>query len=80
ARNAGLSTRQSKKGAHLTTLEREVLRLVVEGRTAKEIAAMLRISPRTSEYHKRQVMHKLGAHNSSDLVRIELRDNFVMEN
>jgi DNA-binding NarL/FixJ family response regulator len=78
-RNSGIAGQQGDNGGGLTIREREVLRLVAEGRTAKEIATLLRISPRTSEFHKRQLMLKLGVRTSVDLVRIALRDRFVIE-
>jgi len=53
----------------LTARERQVAALLAEGRTAKEIAARLGISPRTVDAHKRHLMEKVGARNSLEAVR-----------
>lgn len=54
----------------LTPREREVLSLVVTGRSNKSIAGELKISPRTVEVHRTRVIRKLRAENTADLVRI----------
>ena len=59
----------AEKLDHLTPRELEVLKHVVEGLHAKEIATELRISPRTVEVHKTRIMEKLGARNVAELVR-----------
>ena len=56
----------------LTTREREVLHLAVEGRTYPEIAAVLGISPRTVETHRTHLMQKLGLRTKTDLIRYAL--------
>ena len=53
----------------LTKRETEVLRLVVSGKTNKQIAEMLNRTERTVEYHRNRMMRKLGAHSAADLVR-----------
>ncbi len=53
----------------LTRREAEVLKLIVSGKTNKEIAKALCRSRRTIEYHRNSVMRKLGAHNAVDLVK-----------
>jgi DNA-binding NarL/FixJ family response regulator len=52
----------------LTPRQREVLQLVAEGRTMKEVAAILKISPRTAESHKYEIMEILGATTTAALV------------
>jgi FixJ family two-component response regulator len=52
----------------LTSREREVLELVLAGRTSKEIANALAISPRTAEAHRRSLLHKFGAASAKELV------------
>jgi DNA-binding NarL/FixJ family response regulator len=65
----------------LTTREREVLQLSAEGNTSGEIAACLGISTRTAETHRSHLMHKLGLHTQSDLIRYALRRGILpMEN
>lgn len=56
----------------LTIRETEVLDLVVEGKTTKEIARILEISPRTVDIHRAHVMEKTRADNLADLVRMVL--------
>jgi DNA-binding NarL/FixJ family response regulator len=53
----------------LTERELQVLRLVVDGLSNKEIAQELTISPKTASVHRTNIMQKLGARNSADLVR-----------
>jgi FixJ family two-component response regulator len=56
----------------LTRREREVTELLITGKTSKEIAAMLRASPRTVEGHRRMVFLKMGVSSASQLVRLVL--------
>ena len=60
-------------GAKLTRREREVLKLIGEGCTNKQGAQKMQISPRTFESHRAEVMRKLGARNTADLVRAALQ-------
>lgn len=53
----------------LTPRQREVLQLVAEGHSAKEIARLLHISPRTAEFHKARLMETLEATSTAELVR-----------
>lgn len=57
----------------LTPRERELLELVVAGRLSKEIAASLRISERTVANHRANLIQKMGAVNTADLVRMAVR-------
>ena len=61
----------------LTTREREVLQLSAEGHTNSEIAARLGISTRTAETHRSRLMHKLGLHTQSDLIRYALKRGII---
>lgn len=63
--------------ALLTARQREVLQLVAEGRSAKEIAALLRLSPRTVEFHKACIMDRLDLRSHADLVREAVRHGLV---
>jgi DNA-binding NarL/FixJ family response regulator len=60
-------------GSELTPRQREVLQLVAEGRSAKQIAATLRISRRTAEFHKARLMSTLGVHNTAELIQYAIR-------
>ncbi|MDI1307991.1 MAG: response regulator [Methylotenera sp.] len=62
--------------AELTERERDVMALAVQGHSNKEIARQLGISHRTVEIHKSKVMHKTGATNLLDLVRIAHEGDF----
>jgi two-component system response regulator NreC len=62
---------------HLTDREREVLKLVVEGNTAKEIAEIMVISPKTVEWYKTSLMNKLNIHNKADLIRYAIRKRII---
>lgn len=57
----------------LTPRQREIVRLLVDGRSAKEIARLLDISHRTVEYHKYQAMEALGVSTNAELIQIALR-------
>ncbi len=59
--------------AALTPRQREILQLLTEGRSAKEIGDTLAISARTVEFHKYQVMEKLNLHTNAELVHFSLK-------
>lgn len=61
----------------LTPREREVLQLVAEGKTTKEIAAMLGLSVKTAETHRTKIMRKLEIHETAGLVRYAIRRGLV---
>lgn len=58
---------------HLTPREREVLRMVADGHSIKEIAMLLNLSTKTVEAHRRQLMEKLNTESIADLTKIALR-------
>jgi DNA-binding NarL/FixJ family response regulator len=63
--------------SELTPRQREVLQLVAEGRSAKEIAALLHISRRTAEFHKARLMEVLGLQTTAELVQYALRVGLI---
>jgi DNA-binding NarL/FixJ family response regulator len=63
--------------ALLTDREREVLQLIAEGRTNKEVAAVLSVSINTVETHRKHIMEKLDLHNTAELVRFAIRKRLV---
>ena len=65
------------KKVELTTRENDILRLVVEGMTAKEIAEALFISPRTVENYKNALLKKLGLHKTADLIKYAIKYKIV---
>lgn len=66
-------------GSPLTPRQREVLQLVAEGKTMKEVAAILEISPRTAESHKYEIMQALGVQTTAELVQCAVRMKLVGE-
>lgn len=76
------SYRESVPGARepadrLTTRQREVLQLIAEGRSAKEIAGELRISTRTAEAHKARILDTLGLRTTAELVHYAIRQGII---
>lgn len=65
------------KGQDLTPRQREVLQLVAEGRTVKEVAASLNISPKTVEFHKSQLMEQLDLHTTAELTKYALTHGLI---
>ncbi|MBN2187340.1 MAG: response regulator transcription factor [Dehalococcoidia bacterium] len=61
----------------LTDREREILKLLVEGYTTKEIADMLVLSPKTVEGHKTNFMAKLDVRNKTDLIKYAIRKGII---
>ena len=61
----------------LTPREREVLQLLAEGHAVKEIAAVLDISPRTVEFHKYNIMEKLGLRTTAELTQYAIKHGVV---
>ena len=61
----------------LTGREREVLTMIAEGKTNKEIANTLNLSVYTVESHRGSVMEKLNLHNSGDIIRFALRNGLM---
>ena len=61
----------------LTSREREVVQLLAEGKTSKEVAVALNLSVKTAETHRTNVMRKLDLHSVADLVRYAVRNNIV---
>jgi DNA-binding NarL/FixJ family response regulator len=61
----------------LTPRQREVLQLVAEGHTVKEIAGILRISPKTVEFHKTQIMEQLDLHTTADLTKYAIAHGLI---
>ena len=61
----------------LTTREREVLKMIAEGKSSKEVADLLFISVRTVERHRANLMDKLGIKKTADLVKYAIRKGYV---
>jgi DNA-binding NarL/FixJ family response regulator len=61
----------------LTARQREVLQLFAEGRSAKEVAAVLKISIRTAEVHKARIQEALGLTTTAELVQYAIRNGII---
>jgi DNA-binding NarL/FixJ family response regulator len=68
-----------RSGAHdpLTRREREVVQLLAEGKTTKDVAVILDVSVKTAETHRSNIMRKLKLHSVSELVLYAVRNNIV---
>lgn len=80
ARLAGLNPRHNPSeffGSTLTPRQREVLQLVAEGKTSKEISVILRISPKTVEFHRNSLMDELGVRTTAELTRYAVSRGIV---
>jgi DNA-binding NarL/FixJ family response regulator len=64
----------------LTPRQREVLQLLAEGRSMKEVARILNVTPRTVAFHKYRMMKELNLQNSAELIRFALREHIVPAN
>jgi DNA-binding NarL/FixJ family response regulator len=61
----------------LTPREREIVQLLAEGKSTKEVAVALGLSVKTAETHRSNIMRKLQLHSVSDLVLYAVRNNIV---
>jgi len=68
---------QSNSRATLTSRQRDVLRLLTEGKTMKEIGQFLNISTRTTESHKYEIMRNLGIKTTAELIRYAVRNKII---
>ncbi|HLW79364.1 MAG TPA: response regulator transcription factor [Terriglobia bacterium] len=78
----GYLTGQGKKDeqqgpGRLTSREREIVQLLAEGKSNKDVAVALDISVKTVEAHRSNIMHKLGLHSLSDIVHYAVRNKIV---
>ena len=62
---------------HLSRREGQVLQLVVEGKSDSEIAALLRVAPKSVESYRRRIMDKLGIEDLPGLVRFAIRNGIT---
>jgi DNA-binding NarL/FixJ family response regulator len=70
-------TKDEGRSTALTARERQVLQLVGEGHSTKEIAALLGISVKTADTHRTKVMEKLDIHQTAGLVRYAIRNGII---
>lgn len=64
-------------GHQLTPRQREVLQLLAEGRSMKEVASLLEVTPRTVAFHKYQMMEQLGLKSTAELIQYAVRHHVI---
>lgn len=69
--------RPQRHGRVLSPREREVLQLIAEGKSTKQVAAELHLSVKTVETHRRQIMDKLGIFNIAGLIKFAVREGLT---
>jgi DNA-binding NarL/FixJ family response regulator len=73
-----LETRVSDMGQEqLTNRQREVLQLLAEGRSMKEVGYILKLTPRTVAFHKYKIMERLRLRTNADLVQYAIREHII---
>jgi DNA-binding NarL/FixJ family response regulator len=75
--SSGGQVGESDRVATLTPRQREILQLLAEGRSAKEIGDLLSISPRTVEFHKYQMMEAIEIRTSAELILFAIKHGIV---
>ena len=71
------STDSVSSSSHLTDREREVLQLIAEGKTGKDIAGIIFVSSTTVDTHRRNIMKKLGIHTTAGLVKYAIQHKII---
>src|SRR5579875_3477995 len=77
APRSGVSQGESSSRPDLTARQREVLRLIALGCSAKDIANQLNISVRTAEFHRAAIMQRLGVHSTAQMTRYAIAHNLA---
>jgi len=75
--NRGQVTGKQTSSRRLTPRQREILQLLTEGKSNKEIGATLGMTTKTAETHRTQIMAKLNLHSMSELVRYAIRNRII---
>ncbi|MGM0608794.1 MAG: response regulator [Candidatus Muiribacteriota bacterium] len=70
-------TDDEKKDSLFTTREREILQMIAEGMTSREIADKLCLSINTVQVHRKNIMRKSGANKQTDLVRVAIKEGLI---
>ena len=71
------SSNSDSEGTRLTPRQREVVQLVAEGKSSKEVAVALDLSVKTAETHRTNIIHRLGLHSVAELVRYAVRNEII---
>ena len=75
--DACATVEEAENATNLTPRERQVLQLVGEGKSTKQIATTLAISVKTAEFHRGRLMKKLNVHDTANLVRYAIRKGWI---
>lgn len=75
--HGSITNRQPSAFQVLTSREREVLQLIAEGLATKQIASQLKVSVKTVETHRRQIMEKLDMHSVAELTKYAIREGLA---
>ena len=75
--NGQIDAAEPQPRSRITRREREIIQLLAEGKSNKEVALTLDISTRTAEAHRANIMHKLGFDSLGDLVRYAIRNKII---
>jgi DNA-binding NarL/FixJ family response regulator len=68
---------EQRPRARLTPRQREVLQLLAEGRSMKEVASVLNVTPRTIAFHKYQMMEQLNVKSTAELIQYAVRHHIT---
>jgi DNA-binding NarL/FixJ family response regulator len=66
-----------KNGLRLTARQKQILQLLAEGKSSKEVAVALNISVKTAETHRANIMRRLDCHSVTELVRCAIRNHII---
>lgn len=77
APDTGMASQDREAGQRLTAREREIVQLLAEGKTSKEVASVLNISTKTAETHRAHIMRKLEFHSVGEIVRYAVRNQII---
>ena len=69
--------RNRKNGLRLTSRQKQILQLLAEGRSSREVAVALNISVKTAETHRANIMRRLDCHSVTELVRYAIRNHII---
>jgi len=72
-----ITSKMPMSSNELTVRERQVLEMVAQGKTTREIALVLHLSPKTIESHRGRIMQKLDIHHTAQLVSYAVRHDFI---
>ena len=72
-----IATKDSLVSPVLTSREREVIQLIAEGKTTKQIASLLNVSVKTVETHRKKIMDKLGTNSVAELTKYAIREGLT---